>query len=281
MSLDEELRSAFAQQARSRVAPPPDPDGLIRGGRSRRRRRTLRRAAVGVAAAVLVGAGGYGVLSASDAGEPDVASPPSGTPTSATPSWMGPAQLAAGAYRLLVGADATGRRIEADFAVDGATWSGGSFPLVVDQSGSVYAGIGIYQPRALAAGSGCSDDATTTRLGRSPRRLAAQLATLPRSTVLEAPAPMLAFGHDGVHLRLRIDVDCPSYYRVATTRRGDRGVTYAPPGTAVTDVFIDFWVLDVGGAVVVVDQWNDADASIDLVAHATRARESIVLRTRE
>jgi hypothetical protein len=48
-------------------------------------------------------------------------------------------------------------------------------------------------------------------------------------------------------------------------------------GMSVVDVVIDFWVFDVAGAVVVVDQWHDVDASDALVAQAVRARKSIEL----
>ena len=38
---------------------------------------------------------------------------------------------------------------------------------------------------------------------------------------------------------------------------------------------IDFWVLDLDGAAVVVDAWHQAGASVDLVDKVTRAPESI------
>ncbi len=40
-------------------------------------------------------------------------------------------------------------------------------------------------------------------------------------------------------------------------------------------VVIDFWVLDIDGTPVVVDQWRDNDAPRELVDMARRARESI------
>lgn len=281
MSLDDELRSAFTREAQSRVAPPPDPEGLVRGGRARRRRRTLQRAGAGAAAAVLIGAGGYGVSAWGPAPGPGVASRPSVAttgPTTPASEQVRP-RLEPGTYRRFVGYAATGPRIEASFTVDGDTWIGGDFPLAGERHGSVFAGIGVYQPRALAAGDGCRDQPTTATVGSSPRRLAAQLAQLPRSTVLEAPAATRAFGRDGFHLRLRIAVECPGYYRVAESPAGERGITYSNPGGVVEDVVIDFWVLDVAGALVVVDRWHGESASGALQAQVERAWESITIGT--
>ena len=276
MTLDDELRSAFAQEAATRIAPPPDPDGLIRGGRVRRRRRNLERAGVGVAAAVLIGAGGYAVGGLETPREARVASPPSGTSTPSAPDDLERSKLAPGTHHTFVGTGATGERIEADFTVGGGNWSEGDFPLAEDL-GSTYAGIGVYQPQALAAGSGCLGDTMTSVLGRGPRRLAQQLAALPRSTVAEAPTPTRVFGHDGFHLRLEIRVECPTFYRVAATPAGDRGITYTVLSGSADDVVIDFWVLDVAGALVVVDEWHDLAASDSLVEQAARARTSIEL----
>lgn len=276
MSLDDELRSAFEREALTRPAPPPDPDGLIRGGRARRRRRNLERAGAGVAAVVLIGAGGY-ALAPEAPRDPGVASRPSGGAAELPTSDQGRPELAPGTYRVFVGIGATGGRIDADLTVEGDNWSSGDFPLAGERFGSVFAGVGVYQPRAIAAGRGCLEDGTTTTLGLTSGRLAEQLAGLPRSTVVREPTPTRAFGYTGVHLRLRIDVTCPTYYRIAESPAGDRGITYTAPGAAAHDVVIDFWVLDVAGAAVVVDQWHNADASDDLVETATRARESIEL----
>ena len=198
MSLDDELRSAFAQEARTRPAPPPDPDGLIRGGRARRRRRTLERAGASAVAAALIGAGAYGLLplrANDDAGAASLPSGASGGTTSSEPS--GRPELAPGTYRRFVGYSATGPRIEAAFTVDGDNWSDGDFPLVAERYGSVFGGIGVYQPSAIATGNGCLDSSTTSDLGDTPRVLAAQLARLPRSTVLQGPGATRAFGHSG------------------------------------------------------------------------------------
>lgn len=279
MSLDDELRSAFTQEALTRVAPPPDPDGLIKGGRARRRRRDLQRAGAGAAAAVLVAAGGWGLLTSQQPAAPGPASRAPGPTSGSTPlppqDHAGREGLQPGTYRTFVGLDATGRRIEADLTVRGGNWSSGDFPLVSERFGSVFAGVGVYQPRALAAGRGCLEDPTTPVLARTPRRLANQLARLPRSTVLAAPAPTRANGWEAQHLRLRIGVECADYYRVAETPGGERGITYTAPGAIAEDVVIDFWVLDVDGALVVVDEWHNVGASDALVAQAAQARGSI------
>ncbi len=88
-------------------------------------------------------------------------------------------------------------------------------------------------------------------------------------------------GLAGVHLRLRIDVDCPGYYRVAHAAGGTRGITYTPYGFPASDVVIDFWVLDVGGTVVVIDEWHNIDAPSRVVDRARDARRSITFVTDE
>ena len=141
-------------------------------------------------------------------------------------------------------------------------------------SGSAHAGFGIYQPFSLASGDGCMTGTTLTA-SPTPTTLAAQLAELPRSTVLSPPESAPTLGRHAVHLRLRIEVGCPSYYRVAHTAGGTRGITYAPQGLPASDVVIDFWVLRARGVLLVVDEWHDVDAPADLVARARAARESI------
>ena len=151
----------------------------------------------------------------------------------------------------------------------------GTSPSCTDRTGTTYAGFGVYQPWALASGNGCDTDPTLGPLARTPAGLAAQLAALPRSTVLEEPAPARVVGVAAVHLRMRIDVDCPGYYRVAHAPGGTRGITYTPAGLPTPDVVIDFWVLDVNGAVVVIDEWHDTDAPSSVVDQARDARRSI------
>jgi hypothetical protein len=278
MSLDDDLRSAFSQQAAIRLAPPPDPDGLMSGGRARRRRRDLRRAGAGAAAAVLTLAGGYAVVDAVRAAPDDaVASRPSGSVPAVPPEEGDRRRLAPSTYVVRVGTSAHGGRIEAAFTLESANWSDGDFLLASERSESAFAGVGVYQPDALASGTGCVNDPSTTEPAPKGAALARQLTRLPRSTVLEAPAPVRAYGRDAIHLRLRIGVECPWYYRLARTSVGDRGITYTAMGAAAKDVLIDFWVLDVAGAVVVVDQWHNLDASSELVAEVARARASIEL----
>ena len=178
-----------------------------------------------------------------------------------------------GTYRLVVGADTSGALIEADLTLEGAGWAAGDYPVLVGERS--YAGFGVYQPFRLAAGTGCVEDRSTGDLGETALDLAARLAGLPRSTVLEPPAPTRAFGHDALHLRLRVDAECAAWYRVADAARGSRGITYSAPGSSSPGVVIDFWVLDVGGRPVVVDQWRNADAPAGLVERAAAARESI------
>ncbi|HYH72452.1 MAG TPA: hypothetical protein VD764_04500 [Nocardioides sp.] len=283
MTLDEELRATLGLEAELRTPPPPDVMGLIHGGRIRRRRRTVARLSAVVAAALVVGAIGLGVVTHDPRADGEVVSPPSPSLRAdlETMSDDGRATLEAGTYRMFVGHDPSGATVDVDMTVEGLHWKQGDFPLVSDQYGVTHAGVGVYQPWALASGNGCHTDATIAPLARTPAALAAQLAELPRSTVLQEPEPARMLGLDAVHLRLRIDVDCPGYYRVAHAAGGTRGITYTPYGFPASDVVIDFWVLDVNGAVVVIDEWHNVDAPSRVVDRARDARRSIAFVTDE
>jgi hypothetical protein len=205
---------------------------------------------------------------------PSATSDPNGDPGAAVelPSegyWGG---LDAGTYRVLVGSDANGVALEADLTFAEPDWNGGNFPTARDTSG--YAGFGVYRPWSIGAGSGCEADPPNADLGSSPRALAKDLTTLPRSTVLQPIEATQAWGYDAQHLRLRIQEYCAfdDLYRVAETPRGTRGISY---GSQSTGVVIDFWVLDLDGAAVVVDMWHQGGSSVALVDKVTRAAESI------
>lgn len=277
MTLDEELRATLGLEAELRTAPPPDVTGLIRRGRARRRRRTLRRAGVAAVAAVVVAAAAFGVVTLDPRADGDLASNPSPSPRAdlETLSEDGRSILSPGSYRMFVGHDSAGAPVKVDVTVDGPNWKHGDFPVVSDEHDMTYAGFGVYQPWALAAGDGCETDPTLGPLARTPAGLAAQLAQLPRSTVLQAPGRATVVGLPAVHLRLRVEVDCPGFYRVAHAAGGTRGITYSRPGLPLPDVVIDLWVLDVDGAVVVVDEWHNTDAPADVRAQARDARQSI------
>lgn len=277
MSLDEELRATLAREAEARAVPTPDVAGLVRGGRARRRRRTTTRLAVaGLAAAVVaVTAFNVGALDLRSDGE--LASEPSPSPRAEleTLSEDGRATLEPGTYRMFVGKDAAGARVDVDVTVDGPGWKHGDFPVVSDEHDTTYAGFGVYQPWALASGDGCETGPTLGPLPRTPSGLARQLADLPRSTVLQQPGRTSVAGIPAVHLRLRIQVACPGYYRVAHAAGGTRGITYSSVALEAPDVVIDFWVLDVDGAVVVIDEWHNLDAPAELAARARDARRSV------
>ena len=139
MTLDKELAAAFGQEAEMREIPPPDVEGLIRGGRARRRRRNVGRIGVGAAAAaVLVGGGAYGVAHV-DPGDPGTVSVPPATsasepsePAAVPPSFQNRDRTAIepGTYRMFVGADPAGVKIEADLTVTGSNWFSGDQPVV-------------------------------------------------------------------------------------------------------------------------------------------------------
>ena len=275
MSLDEELRTTLGLEAGARSVPPPDVLGLIRGGRIRRRRRTVARLGAVAVAALVVGAIGLGVATEPRA-DPEPASRPGRTvATEGIPrSISDRVVLPPDTYRAYVGDNAAGGAITADFTLDGPYWQGGDFAVLTDQYGRS-AGFGVYQPEGLAAsGTGCAGEPMVAAPRTSPQALARRLARLPRSTVLQAPTGTEAFGFPAEHLRLQIDVDCPTYYLVANGRNGSRGITYTANVTA-ENVIIDFWVLDLGGALVVVDEWHNLDAPSDVVDRAGAARRSI------
>jgi hypothetical protein len=289
MNLGDQLRATLGEEADVQYATPPDVDRLIIGGRRRKRLRNLTRAGSAALAIVLLGGGAYGVTQLGGGNpqgtvivdQPTPTAGPSGVgapPTLADDA--GPDDLEAGTYRILVGSDAGGLT-EADVTLAGPGWSAGNFPLAHD-AGSL-GGFGVYQPIALAAGTGCSDDVVTTNLAESPLSLAQQLAELPGSTVLQPVASSEVLGRYAVHVRLRIPQTCPilQYYRPAETPRGGRGVTFDRPDATSPPVIMDFWVFDVDGKEVVVDSWHQADASAELVDKIAQARESITFVTGE
>jgi hypothetical protein len=94
----------------------------------------------------------------------------------------------------------------------------------------------------------------------------------PQSTVLQAPTPEQSFGHNALHLRLRIDQQCPpgESYIVAVTPRGTHGITYGH-----NPIDMDFWVMDPNGTPVVVDSWYPQGSSSDLVERVDETRKSI------
>ena len=281
MTLGDELRAVLSQEADMQYATPPDVDRLILRGRQRRRNRNLARAGGAALALVLVGGGAYAVTHQDGgtaqgsrlADAPSATSDPTGDPDAAVdlpPDAGPPGSLEPGTYRVLVGSDARGLVLEVDLTLE-AGWRGGNFPTTQDGK---FGGFAVYRPWSLGAGSGCESDPPKTDLGESPRALAKDLANLPRSTVVQPIEPTEAWGYDAQHLRLRIQEDCgfDALYRVAETPRGTRGINY---GYGSTGVVIDFWVLDVDGATVVVDAWHQVGASVGLVDKVTRAAESI------
>lgn len=285
MSLDRELAAAFGREAELREIPPPNVEGLIRGGRARRRRRNVGRIGIASAAAtVFVGGAVYGVALV-DRGDPKTMVPPASSesepsePTTAPPFYqdLDGTAIDPGTYRMYVGADPDGK-IEADLTLTGPDWTARELPVVSEDD--TWASVGAYQPDALAGADPCSGDWQSREADRTPQSLARQLLRLPRSTAVQPPTPTEAFGHDAIHLRLRIDDQCPlgEYYQVAAAPAGSRGITYSH---RTKEVLIDFWVVDLDGTTVVVDMCHTADASTELVGRATQVRDSISFVTGE
>ena len=249
----------------------PDVDDETIGDRPRQRRPNL--ATIGlVAAAVLIAAAVYGIMTIQDETAAQTAQPPStSSPSATTPQTYkntGPL-YEPGTYRMLVGMDDSGVPIEADLTFGGHLWGAGDYPVLAKTGG-----IAVYLPLALAAGTGCYGDAPNLDVGDTPQAIAAQLAQLPDSTVVQAPAPVEKFGYATVHLQARIDQDCgDEIYAVAHTRLGAHGISYGDP---TEDVVIDFWVMDLGrGDPVVVESWHQAGTPSQRVDQITATRDSI------
>jgi hypothetical protein len=278
MNLEQELRAVLGQAAEMTDASRPDVDSMIAGGQDRRRRRNLAWAGGVAAAVVLVGGSIYGVAQAGrDDGDTKTAAEPTettGSEQSTVPPYDGEdARLAPGTYRLPVAVLGDGGELFADVTFSGEGWESRSNPTVSDDQG--VASMGVYQPVALAGGSGCSDDPVVTHsLGRTPESLAGQLTGLPRSEVVQPPTPTVAFGLDAVHLRLRIDPDCDvlAAYRPVQTAWEPRGMSYTRANKVL---IVDFWVVEVDGILVVVDTVSNPDTPTGLVQQAADAAGSV------
>jgi hypothetical protein len=279
MNLEEELRAVLSQEAEMRTTPTPDIEGMVNGGESRLRRRNTMRVGLAAAVVLLVGGGIYGAtqLGDNDARDTGVTNQPSPPAGAAIPrSWLDVADIEgpieAGTYRTFVGSAEDGGSIEADFTIDGEGWEGSNYPLAY--GGEAFAGLGVYQPHSVAGG--CRMGAGLKEAATEPQQLVQQLVRMPRSEVVQQPAPTEAFGGSAVHLQLRIDAACDggAAYMV---EGGGRGISYfdgSPQGDEGM-VIIDFWVVNVDGIPVIVDRFHLEDAPDDLVAQSTRAVESI------
>lgn len=235
-----------------------------------RRRRTLIAAAA--AAAVLAGGLAYGVIKA----KPDTTDHPVHRPSLTTPqNYRDNGSIKQpGTYRMLVGVDDSGAPINATFRFYDI-WQGGGYPVYRVATGEA-SGMAIYQPVALAAGTGCLSDPPNTNVGQTPQRLAQQLAALPQSTVLQSPTTTKAFGHQAIHLQLRINQQkCGrGIYRVAEGLHGNHGISYGP-----LPVIVDFWVLNLGGGPMVVETWHQVGTGSPVVNQIARTQQSVNFTT--
>jgi hypothetical protein len=156
-------------------------------------------------------------------------------------------------------------------------FGGGTGVTSGENPDAVHAGLHVFQARTLAGGSSGCYDANWSARGRqaadTARRLARQLAGLPRSTITQPLTPTTAFGYHAFHLRLRVNNGCPGGpgYMVAEAD-SDFGVAYS---RVPKDVVIDFLVVDVDRTPIVVALWHEADASHHLVNRATSVRDAI------
>lgn len=265
-------------------APAPDMDKLISGGRVRQRHRNLARAGVAAAVAVVVAGGVYGVTESTigtanhPANELVPSTPSTTTATASTTSttlhtYNGGGVAEPGRYRMLVGVSGTTSHY-ADLTFH-EPWQGDNYPWLRDHAPR-FGGLAVYQPLSISAGSGCLSDNPNSHVGHTPQKVAKQLAQLPRSTVLQAPTPVQAFGRDAVYLRTRIKNTCGSdIYRVADTINGGHGISYGN----ISETIMDFWVQDVGGVPVVVETWHQLGVSSHMLSEIASTRDSITFVT--
>jgi hypothetical protein len=246
--------------------------GLDRIDRERRHR-TWRTVLTVAAAAVLVAVGVYGVIKMNSETTITPAKTPSTTKAQPYPDNSG--TVTPGTYQLELGRDAAGAAIHADLTFRDS-WQDGNYPVLSD-AGGTYGGVAVYRPTRLAAGSGCLGGRSSPNVAHTARQLAQRLARLPRSTVVQPPTPVVAFGLHAVHLRLRIDQHCGrGVYRVAWTSRGGHGISY---GNTSKDVVIGFWVAGMGRTPVVVERWRQVGAPRSLVHQIARTSDSITFGT--
>jgi hypothetical protein len=230
------------------------------------------RALIAAAAVVVVAGGVYGLIKNNS----DATNQPAHQPSASTPQAYrnDGFDKTPGTYRMLVGVDDTGAPINADVTFYD-TWETGDFPVYrPGGAGSPVGGMAIYQPLALAAGSGCLGDPPNTNVADTPMRLARQLARLPRSTVLQQPTTVHEFGHQAVHLAVRINQQkCPDIYRIAETLHGNHGISYG-----ADPVLLNFWVQSHGGIPVVIETWCE-DSALSLMDQIARTEKSITFVT--
>ncbi|HSV41472.1 MAG TPA: hypothetical protein VLI04_22095 [Nocardioidaceae bacterium] len=285
MNLDEQLRAALNHEAGMQTPTLPDIEGLISGGQARRRRRSIRSIGVAAAAAVLVGAGALGAmqfdLGDAGSGGPSNQSTPTSDPTTTPLQYSEQLRPEPGTYRKTVGSDASGAPIEADLTFEDPGWYFGGQPVISTGDESSSAGLGLFEATALPDRSGCWAEATGYTAFREAATtldaLGRQLAKLPSSEVVQPITPTVAFGYDALHLRLRIDAECPVGEVYMVAEGGGLGITYNAPWRIV----IDFLVVDVDGTPIVVARWHEAHAPSELVDQATRVRSSITFVPRE
>ena len=270
---ERELRRLYAEAASAPVViDAATASEVISRGRARRSRTRLRAAGVAVVA-ILATASTWGVARV-DAGSSDSLS---GQPSVTTPRPYDDYEGQPGRYQMLVGYGPGGASIHANLTLY-TSWQSDNYPVLSDTNAK-QGGLGVYQPTALATGTGCLDGGESPRVGKTPIKLAAQLTLLPRSTVLQPPTPVPAFGRPAVHLRLRIQDQCSDgLYRVADTPRGARSLSYTD---IPKDVVVDFWVVGIHGSPVVVDTWHDTGASAWLSEEISLTKDSIRIVSQE
>jgi hypothetical protein len=269
--VERDLRRLYAEAASA----PAVIDGataaaLIVCGRARRWRTRVMAASV-AAVAVVAAASVYGVMTTVSGTTDEPAKSPATTAPRSYDDFAG----VPGTYQMLVGYGASGVAIHADLTFYDF-WQSDNYPVLSDTDAR-HGGLAVFQPTALAGGAACLDDEEDTNVGKTPEKLAQQLAQLPRSEVVQPPTPVQAFGGQAVHLRLQVDNNCnEGAYRVADTLQGSQNISYSETPQKVV---IDFWVLDVAGAPIVIDSWHEKGASVELMDQVARTEGSIKLVT--
>lgn len=279
-----DLRIADFRERAERGIAAPDLATLERRGRVLRQRRVTA-VAGGLALTLAVGFGATRVLAPEEGAAPGPSTPPSATPTSALATGnlarvddgrdevvlaVGPAFLAVGRAT-----------VRFDVPVDNWEWWGSGMGLrSSSDTPDSYSSAIFFLQSPSARVEPCRADRGRA-LGNDPERLIANVAPLlevPRTTVLESPRVVSAFGGLAVHLRIRSDGSCREDGQAPAQFRGVTNGEYVEPGWSGTRV-TDLWHVVIPGpqaSSILVAAWDLGATSTEL-GHRQALLDSLVI----
>jgi hypothetical protein len=252
----------------------PDLEDLERRGRSLRRRR----AAAGAGGLALALAAIAGIAHVATGG-PDTAPAPG--PATQPPSPASGLSLVPGDPEDLLALGPAWVNLDADeagagespvkvvFDVADAGWEWSTYGMGLRRSAEArddYAASVFFLPHPTARLGSCGAERVEA-LGNDPGNLLANVAPLldlARSSVLEQPQVVTAFGHTAVHLRLRTDSPCPGGGADLTDQlAGQSSGGTVKPGWEVPQT-LDVWHIVLPGeasASILVASWEHVGAT--------------------